>query len=761
MKYACPLLVMGLCLLTACPSEYNHPAPVRPALAAHPPLDTLRQHFWQNRQLTVIYPPYLETAVQHLRSAENSVQLHLKTVEEADSADVETGSVFLLGSVHDNPWLKAMAPEPALFWQGGQLHLNDEPVADSAVALLSFYPNSKSPKHPLFIGASNDTAALAEVLRLKKGFSLFGWGGWQYELYHNSRRVLAGQYHPNSWSVDPNRRFTTGLKATVEDTATVYRFHFHGEPEVQGAYAQASQACTRQANHLLEFCGQQWRRPKVDIHLYPSIEAKGLMLQNTQPVQVQWQEHSASIVASPYFSVNSLGAQNELLLQLLLGTPGHPWLAEGLGVLFNPVWQGQGHRYWAAHLARSGSWPPLPELLSKQWRETASPLLKKLAAATFCDFVIEHWGRDEFLKRYPSWEPGSKSTKILEPHWAAFLRQLAGSAAKPAPRKNATTGYWKGFNFAHEGYSIYNSYGSTLAAQMLQEQNQMGANAISLVPYSYMREPNRPTPFPFMSRAGTETDESIIRDLQYAQQLGMKVLLKPQIWLGGGHWPGDVAMETEADWATFFRHYHSWIQHYALLAEIHGADAFCVGVEFAQATLKHPEHWRTLIEKIRRIYTGPVVYAANWGSEFEQLQFWDALDWIGLNCYYPLSQQKDPSGPALAVSFRDKLEKARAVSQQYQRPVLITEIGFTSTTTPWAAPYEDGEGGHYSGAAQLKCYAMATNVLSETADWCRGVLWWKYPSYPTLGGKGHTGFTPNNKPAEQQLPLLFRQLPKD
>jgi hypothetical protein len=40
------------------------------------------------------------------------------------------------------------------------------------------------------------------------------------------------------------------------------------------------------------------------------------------------------------------------------------------------------------------------------------------------------------------------------------------------------------------------------------------------------------------------------------------------------------------------------------------------------------------------------------------------------------------------------------------------------------------------------------------------VLWWKYPSYPELGGAGHTGFTPNNKPAEAQLPELFSRLPE-
>ncbi len=758
MKYAClPLLVL-LCLITACPSEYN-----RPALAARPPLDTLRQHFWESRQLTIIYPSCLESVVKPLRNADNSWQLRLKTTEAAEADDAKDGSVFLLGNIHNNPWLEAIAPQPALFWQSGQLHLNNEPVADSAVAFLSFYPNPESPHTPLFIGASNDTAALAAVLRhrLQNGFSLLGWGGWQYELYQNGRRSLAGQYHPQSWAVDPDRRFVTDGQTTVKDTASVYRFHFHGEPEDQEDYVRISQACTRQARQLLEFCGQQWRQPKIDLHLYPSLEAKGLALQNTQPVQVQWEERSASIVASPYFRTHSLGEQNELLLQQVLGNPGHAFLAEGLGVIFNDKWQGRGHRYWAAHVARPGNWPPLSTLFGKQWQQINSSLLKTLAAATFCDFIIAHWGRHQFLEQYRTWRPTPQQLEALEPHWAAFLRQLASTSPQRPDRRATTPGYWKGFNFAHEGYAIYNGYGSELAAQMLREQHQLGANAVTLVPYSYMREPDRPTPLPFMTRAGTETDESIIRDLQYAQELGMKVMLKPQIWLGGGHWPGDIAMETEADWAAFFQYYQAWIQHYALLAEIEGADAFCVGVEFTQATLKKPGQWRALIEKIRGLYKGSIVYAANWGEEFEQLQFWDALDWIGLNCYYPLSQQDAPSTQTLAGSFRDKLEKARAISRRYQRPLLITEIGFTSTTAPWITPYKDGEGAAYSGAAQLKCYEMATQVLSQAGDWCRGVLWWKYPSYPTLGGQGHTGFTPNNKPAEQQLPLLFRQLPSD
>jgi hypothetical protein len=487
------------------------------------------------------------------------------------------------------------------------------------------------------------------------------------------------------------------------------------------------------------------------------MEAKGMALNNTAPLQVSIEENRIDAIADPVYATYWLGPQNQYLLRKILGAPQFPILEEGLALTFNPDWQKQGTAYWKRRLGPAGLLPALTELEAFRADEHQSPFLRQLAAAAFCDFLLQRWGKATFLENYAHWQPDAATLLSMEHHWQDYLSE---NAIMPELRKTSTTPYLKGFNFAHEGYAIYNGYGSKLAAGMLEEQFNLGANAVAIVPYSYMRSPNEPQPLSIMSRAGTENDESVIRDLVYARRLGLQTVLKPQIWMGGGHWPGDVKMGSETDWEAFFRHYTRWIVHYALMAEVYEADVFCVGVEFAQATIARPDDWREVIQAVRAVYSGRLTYAANWGPEFEGLAFWDELDLIGLNCYYPLSEAKNPSEAELSERFEEVLQRARAVSKSFERPLALTEIGFTSTTTPWQQPHLDGQGEAYSGSAQLRCYQVVTQALARSTDWCRGVLWWKYPSYPTLGGEGHTGFTPNNKPAEEQLPELFGRLPQ-
>ena len=75
--------------------------------------------------------------------------------------------------------------------------------------------------------------------------------------------------------------------------------------------------------------------------------------------------------------------------------------------------------------------------------------------------------------------------------------------------------------------------------------------------------------------------------------------------------------------------------HHAELAARIQADIFCVGTELSKLSVYDAE-WRRIIRDVRKIYKGPLTYAAVQGPEFENLRFWDALDYIGLNNYYPL-----------------------------------------------------------------------------------------------------------------------------
>jgi len=105
-------------------------------------------------------------------------------------------------------------------------------------------------------------------------------------------------------------------------------------------------------------------------------------------------------------------------------------------------------------------------------------------------------------------------------------------------------------------------------------------------------------------------------------------------WHQGGPKPGiwgayKLEFSSAQDRAAWFDQYRVFLEHYARLATRIHADLFCVGGEFVKLTPYEAE-WRKLIARARELYPGPLVYAANHGTEFETITFWDALDYIGL-----------------------------------------------------------------------------------------------------------------------------------
>src|SRR5690242_14455432 len=136
-----------------------------------------------------------------------------------------------------------------------------------------------------------------------------------------------------------------------------------------------------------------------------------------------------------------------------------------------------------------------------------------------------------------------------------------------------------------------------------------------------------------------ETDGGLAETARAARAHGIRTMLKPHVWLmdmSGGHWVGSIRMKSEADWRRWFACYERFIVHYAQLARASGMDALCVGTEL-EGTSDREADWRRVIAAVRRVYPGPLTYAANWSSEFERVRFWDALDFIGVQAYFPLS----------------------------------------------------------------------------------------------------------------------------
>jgi hypothetical protein len=253
-----------------------------------------------------------------------------------------------------------------------------------------------------------------------------------------------------------------------------------------------------------------------------------------------------------------------------------------------------------------------------------------------------------------------------------------------------------------------------------------------------------------------ESDEGIEATTRWAHARGIKVLIKPHIWTRGG-WSGTIAMKSGEDWAKWFAEYREFILHYADLAERCGAEALAVGTELG-GTTKHEREWRSIIGDVRRRYHGSLVYCANWAEDLHHTEFWDALDWIGVQAYYPLSDRRAPETQELAAAWQKPLSDLQMISKIWGKPVVLTEVGYHSLDTAASKPWEWDLPGDLSLETQARCYEALFRALPDHPE-VRGVFIWKWhPDYSRAGGLEDTEYTPERKPAEAVLARAFTEI---
>jgi hypothetical protein len=217
-------------------------------------------------------------------------------------------------------------------------------------------------------------------------------------------------------------------------------------------------------------------------------------------------------------------------------------------------------------------------------------------------------------------------------------------------------------------------------------------------------------------------------------------------------------MDTEQGWQSWFANYERFILHYAALAERENVALFCIGVELTRTTIEREADWRRVIERVRERYSGPIVYAANWWGEYDRIAFWDALDYIGVNAFFPLSDHANPSMAVLRANAEAVAEQIAAVQRLANKPVILTEVGFKSingtSVRPWEWPRRIEPAVNLG--EQYRCYEAILEAFWKQ-PWFYGMYWWKWDSDLDRGGSGDGDFTPRRKPAEQILSEWYKK----
>lgn len=280
---------------------------------------------------------------------------------------------------------------------------------------------------------------------------------------------------------------------------------------------------------------------------------------------------------------------------------------------------------------------------------------------------------------------------------------------------------------------------------------------ISQTPFAWQSGAADPTISMNTSNKGWwgESDEGIEVTTRIAKEKGIQTMLKPHLWVRNG-WPGDIAMKTEEDWQLWFQQYETFILHYARLAQQNQIEILCIGTELQQTTERDAD-WRNIIQKIREVYGGKLIYAANFHDEFEKVQFWDELDYIGIQGYFPLASLNKPSLETLKKGWEKPMAALLAVYKKFSRPIIFTEVGYRSSEDaaiePWKWPQQNAD-----VKSCVETQALCYQAFFETVwqkDWVAGAYFWKwYPHGPQR--MAEIDFTPQGKLAETVLTRYYK-----
>lgn len=312
-----------------------------------------------------------------------------------------------------------------------------------------------------------------------------------------------------------------------------------------------------------------------------------------------------------------------------------------------------------------------------------------------------------------------------------------------------------------------------LAIDMFENIKISNANWVALVPEATLDRTTLELKEDTTNNWWSETIVANIEGIKLAKQAGFKVFLKPHIVLGqipeksafqvisvlndknnktkpkkdktkGVEWRGEFIARNEADWQTVERSYEAYILKLAKVAADLEVDLFSVGTELKQFAIKRPAYWQQLIQKVRKIYKGQLTYSANW-DEYHKITFWQSLDFIGVDTYFPVNRMATPNYKKTLKNWRSIKKQMKKLSKREDKKILLTEFGYRNVSYAGKRPWTHDKGpATVNNQAQVNLYKAFFQTFWKE-KWVAGGFAWKW--FYQSQEKNNTSFSVQDKPA--------------
>ena len=271
-------------------------------------------------------------------------------------------------------------------------------------------------------------------------------------------------------------------------------------------------------------------------------------------------------------------------------------------------------------------------------------------------------------------------------------------------------------------------WGQDVIVPTVRDIKTLGANWIATHPYGSISSNGS------VGRRRFDDGDAPIhwtRPIDEAHAQGLKICIKPHLayWGTEFSWRGDIAFDTDEQWARFWHDYSAWILRVAKACR--GADAFVIGTELDK-TLHHEAQWRALIADVRKVFDGPITYAANW-SDYERVPFWDALDVIGIQGYFPITDEPQPTAADIRAGWQRVVSELRDYSLEQERHVVFTELGYNQSYITAAEPWDYSIDDDGARDLQELCWLTALDAIAGEPRIVGALLWKWFPHPRPIG----------------------------
>ncbi len=286
---------------------------------------------------------------------------------------------------------------------------------------------------------------------------------------------------------------------------------------------------------------------------------------------------------------------------------------------------------------------------------------------------------------------------------------------------------------------------------------QINAEWVSLMPYGFCEEgtPNFVYGRDNKWKWWGESPAGVAHCVDMAHKNGLKVMLKPHMWISHGTFTGHFDLKTEAEWQVFEKQYGDYLLEFARIAESTDVELYCIATEMQTFVKKRPKFWFKIIGEIKEIYKGKLTYAENWDT-YQDVPFWHELDYVGVDAYFPLSEERAPSTEEIRKGWQLHSKALEKFSSKHQKPILFTEFGYVSSDYALRRPWETDRTQPENEKVQADAYqALFEEVWRK--DWMAGGFVWKwFPNLPTEG-RARDPFSPQNKHAASVLHEYYKK----